>query len=799
MPRLLSLLATALFAGITFAQSTIDVNGQSYPVDTLEHYQVGPGTTYTRFDVRMGSTNHHLYLLTVDLENPYVKLEEEQGGDRMGATETLVSVSQRIDSLGHRPIGGVNCNFWIVSSQAVGTSEGLLGVPFAGTAKDGMLLGEPEGWNAGHGDRGFVMIDDMQRAFIRNLSYKGRVVKGSKSAAIRDVNRNRVNPNDNEIALFNRYCGATTRAIPDSAIEVIFDAPQGWAVNDSMTCVVTAVNHTGGTALTNNMGAFQARGARGNWCATNLAVGDTFAIYLGVYATSLTPDDDYSADSLAPHVMQMVTGNCLVMANGVLTSRNTNEQYNNQNYPRTMLATNNEGTRFWMLVSEKPGNYTAEMCAILRNDGATWAAGMDGGGSAQFNLFGATLNPTTEGTPRAVANSLFVINRAPESSEVARIEQVSTAAQQVDAYATYTPSLRFYNPYGTLLPAHTTPYTLSLAPASLGTIAADGRSFTAGPVAGEGVLTVTSGEATLSFPVSVEAGELHLRLDSVLTDHRPYTLEVLTGEAVVPADVLVWESADESIVQVENGVITGIANGETVVRGVLGESHLEQPVKVEIPQDSLYLWREYVSLLAPSLGTEALLDASKGFEPTLSLSEDSAVTRLDFTFAVTRSAYVRFTPQLPLYALPDSLILMLRTDALVKNMRVYGRGNMAASKATFTSSVLPDTAWTRIAVPVSAWTDVTDRASYPVWFEGFELQLDSKTAAGDRYVEWQTPLLRYADYVLPEPDALDEIDAFDITSSFGSDSSVPTKFWHNGHLYILYHSHLYTPLGLSLR
>lgn len=732
-------LATYLHAG------TIDINGTTYPSDTLAHYQVGPGTYYTRFNVQIGSTQHRLYMLDMDLTNPFVKIEEYQSQDRMGATERMDAAHPKIDSVGHRPIGSVNCNFWVVASQAVGTSEGLLGQPFAGSAKDGMLIGQPDSWNNGHGDRGYVMIDEMNRALIRNLEYKGRVCKGSSSASIRDVNRNRVTPNANEIALFNRYCGAATRAIADTVVEVVFDALDGWQINDTMPCVVLSRNTTGGTALTGNQGALQARGARGDWCRTHLAVGDTFQIYLGMFATSLTPDDDFSGDSIAPHVMQMVTGNCLVMANGVLTSRNTNEGYNNQNYPRTMLATNNEGTHFWMLVSEKPGNYTGEMCGILKNDGATWAAGMDGGGSAQMNLFGSILNPTTEATPRAVANSLFVVNTAPDCDTVSRIDWATNEAT-VSSFAAYTPAFRVYNRYGTLLTGDVA-YTLTCEPASLGTISEDGQHFTAGAISQTGTLTMHVGDVSASQTVRVEAGELSLRWDSIVVDCRPYELQVLSSlegkQSPIPASAFTWTSSDEAVATVEDGVVHAVANGRAVLQGTLGETTLTKVVLVQIPA------AEYQPIANfDSVGlVDCKLEASSGFNPTISKADIPNAYTLRFDYSVVRGAYLHYLPNIPMYGLPDSLFVDVQTDAQISKVTLVAAASDGKKKLISLKDV-PESGHYIFSLS-SLLSEPSDRGAYPFSFNGLEFMLDSKTSVGSHTLTFSVPTLVYPCWEAP--------------------------------------------------
>lgn len=774
------------------SSGTLEIGGNLCPVDTLENYQVGPGTMYTRFNVKIGSTVHHLYLLTVDLTNPYVKLEEGQGGDRMGSTELMTRAHQRIDSAGHRPIGSVNCNFWVVSSQAVGSSEGLLGQPFAGSAKDGMLIGEPEGWNSGHGDRGFVMIDNLNRAFIRNLSYKGRVYKDGKSAVIRDVNRNRVNPDQNEIALFNRYCGAATRTVADTVVEVVFDAVEGWTINDTMTCVVRSVNTSGGTPLTGNMGALQGRGSRGDWCRTHLAVGDTFQIKLGMYATSLTPDDNYSADSLAPRIMQMVTGNCLVMANGQLTSRNTNEGYNNQNYPRTMLATNNEGNRFWMLVSERPGNYTAEMCEILRHDGATWAAGMDGGGSAQMNLFGAILNPTTEGTPRAVANSMFVVSTAPDDENVADLQFVDNYPSTVASFADYTPVIRAYNQYGWLLSSDWQDYSLTCEPASLGTISPDGKTFIAGATSGEGTLTVHMGAISSSKSLKVNTGELSLRLDSVLIDTREYPIPVqsIAGGATysVSPSALSWTIADPAICDVQNGLLRGLTNGTTSIHGSLEGAQLDMAVTVEIASASSL--RDSMTFVSPSAIWE--LKSSASTDLAFSTDENGDIG-FDFSLTSVRSPQIRLNGDYQLYSLPDSLQVTVSSNATIKQMGFIATA-ATNRKETLTKGVIKQTPADGTEVTytldfASMGIDVEDIASYPIRLQSIVITLQDVALKTNYRIKLKDLRLFYHNYVEPAPDAMELQDA----------EIVSYKLIRDGQVLILKNGRLYNVLGNELR
>ena len=751
MKHLFTLLSAVLLSAHLSA-GMIDVNGTLCPSDTLEQYQVGPGTTYTRFNVSINNKQHRMYMLTIDLTNPHIKIEEYQAKDSMGATEDMRVAHQKIDSAGHRPIGAVNCNFWCVSGNISSPSSayaGLLGQPFSGTAKDGVLIGNPSDWNA-QGDRGFFMIDELGRALIRNMKWNGRVSKGAdKGRAIRDCNRRRNNPNANEIALFNRYAG-TTRAVADTVIEVVFEPIDGqeWAINDTMQCVVLSRNNTGLTKLTGKMGALQGRGERGNWVNNNLQVGDTFQIKLGMYSQSETPDDNFSGDSIAPRVMQMVTGNCLVMAEGQLTSRNYNEGYNNQNYPRTLLATNNEGNRLWLLVSQDPGNYTHEMCAIVRNDGATWAAGMDGGGSAQMEVLNEYKFISRDGSPRPVANSLFVVSTAPDDSLISSMAFYEPAPT-IASYASYTPALRAYNQYGVLLSNDFRDYTLSVSPASLGTISADGKTFIAGATAGTGTLTATFGAVQVSQPITIEEGEVRLAFDSVLIDTREYTIQAYSGDDSNPLLVdpayFSWTTNDARICAIsEAGALRGLSNGETTIQGTLGNNNVNMYVTVEIPDAPTLMQTRF-------LGEDTTIWTLKnGSNPiNWGMTADSIAT-LNFAVSSARNPQISLTGDLRLYSLPDSIELIVESPTKLKSVGLIAQAHNSTNtvSASITDELPANTLGYYKAAISDFKLDTTDIGIWPVCLTKIVLTLTDVTVKQPYELKLHGIRLHYHNYMI---------------------------------------------------
>ncbi len=736
MKRICAFIFAAIATVSMLQAATIDINGTAYPVDTTAHYQAGPGVWHTRFSVKIGSNTHHCYLLEIDMTNPHNKVEEWQAQSQMGKQETMASAHKKLDAPNHRTVGGVNCNFWVVTSQNTGNREGLLGQPFSGTARNGVLIGEPDSWNSSKGDRGFVMVDRNDKVWIDNMKFQGRITIGDSTQTINDVNRPRVTPKENEICLFNHYMGAIpTRAY--DGVEVVF-ATQEWNINGTMTGVVESVNKTGGTVIKEGQGVLQARGTKQGFIE-QLKVGDTFTMKLGVVSTNNT--------SWKPDVMQMVTGNCLVMVNGELTDRNTNEDYNNKNYPRTMLATNNEGNRMWMMVAEKPGMFTAQMCGILKNAGATYAAGMDGGGSAQMCLDGQVINPTTEGSARAVANSIWVISTAPDDSIVARLESAEETIR-LPRYGVFAPVFRSYNQYGVLL-SHAQPNVVLSCDEKTGYINEEGHFVC---LAG-GTLTATCDNATKTFQVElVPTTGIDIRLDSVVVmnnTHYPIEVNATASGTTLPifGSALAWTVEDPTICSVsEAGELNGIANGVTTVIGEIDGQRDSLRVIVEIPNANPLCANRF---MGDEAGIWTIKASSDAWNTALITNADGKAV-IDFTYGPARQPNIELQTDSRLFGLPEQITLPIVLDKdLLTNVNFKVQAANATSPEQYKYEDI------KVGEQTVATFDVakecgTDIAIFPLRIKGIQFNLNtSALKAGDHcQIVLEGLYLHYGDLVV---------------------------------------------------
>ena len=612
MKKLILILSIIMSANLLAQHGTINIQANldstkilQYEIDTLESYQVGPGIIYTRFDITNSGTKRHCYIYEVDLTNPYNTVEESHH-TTIGYTERMADAHLRLDAPNHRSIGSVNCNFWIVSTQDEGKYNNLTGVACTGQVSNGKIGANITNWNIGHGDAdpvfgrsqdiGYLMIDGQKKAHIDQFSWDAHLAIHGQSMPISETNRNRNNPSDNEVVLFNSDMGTKatlTKAEIDARlgtnlpmIELVVKLDQEWAINQHLFAEVVSINTTGGTKIEDGYAVLRGRGTGKTFLET-AQVGDKVQFIIGMYESST---------GARPDIQQLSAGNCYVMREGRLTNRNWNEDYNNKNYPRTGFGVSRDHNTLWMMVMEKPGMYTHEMASILRHFGAWEAAGADGGGSAQFNLGGQIINPTTEGVPRAVGNSIVLFSTAPDDSIVTEMRTTSTLIR-LPKYAAIKPDFLGYNQYGLLVDKQLPNVQLSCAPET-GYITEDGYFV----CLGNGILTASYGEASLPIEiVLVDAAAPKLRLDSVLiSTGLDYPIEI-NGELdnkqfdMLPS-AFTWTVDDPAICQVENGILKGLQNGRTTIHGSIGDITLHLIVKVEAPQHTPYLWEDMIDI-----------------------------------------------------------------------------------------------------------------------------------------------------------------------------------------------------------
>ena len=792
------LIPTLLLSLMTMAQhGTINIQTNldstvilQYDIDTLESYQVGPGIIYTRFDITSNKgLLRHCYIYEVDLTNPYNTVEESHH-PTMGYTERMADAHVRLDAENHRSIGSVNCNFWIVSSQDDGKYNNLTGVPCTGQVRNGKIGTNITYWNIGHGevwldrkqDIGYLMIDDQKKAHIDQYSWDAHLAIGDQSMPINEVNRNRSNPGDNDLVMFNSDMGTKTtltKAEIDARlgndlplIEVVVKLEQDWAINEHMFAEVVSINTTGGTKIEDGYAVFRGRGT-GKTFLENAKVGDRVQFIIGMYE---------SYYGTRPKIKQLSAGNCYVLNEGKLTIRNWNEDYNNKNYPRTGFGVSKDHNTLWLMVMEKPGMYTHEMASILRHFGAWEAAGADGGGSAQFNLGGQILNPTTEGTPRAVGNSIFLFSTAPDDNIVTEMRTTSTF-MRLPKYAAIKPDFLGYNQYGMLIDKKLPGVTLTCNPET-GYITEDGYFV----CLGSGVLTASYGEAALPIEiVLVDEGNPTLRLDKVLiSNNTKYAIEINgvvdNKNFMILPSAVTWTIDDPTICAIDDkGVLTGLDNGKTTVHGVLGNTMLTLDVEVQTMDKDMLLWEDMINVDQ----RWTVKPTSSSWNTAMQIN-DAGLAELYLNYTAGRNPKITMTADTALYATPRFFELRMTPPSdLISRIDIkLIANNGIESNHTYLEPTADQALKIQIDID-SVFGVNNDIAIYPVQLHTISFTLNTKAKKQEYHIPFEGIYLHYGEQIASK---LEDAP----TSKSVSDTQ---KLLYNGQLIIINNNKIYNILG----
>lgn len=730
MFRRLVLFLLIMIKSISVLASSINILGVEKQIDTLECRMVGPGINYTKFVLPEYPLT--AYMLTIDLKNSYNSVETFQAENELKKTEGMTKAYHRLSRDSHKAIAGVNGNFWIVSGQ--GQPNELLGIPHSGSIMNGEIITDPNNWNRGREDTepgldiGFAMLDTNKKALIDDINFEGKVtIPNVGDYLLSEINRVR---NPNELVMFNGFLGNQPTRTDDNGVEVfIKPTTEKWGVNKNVECVVTRIiADKGGNFLEAGESVLSGNGT-GRAFLEKLSVGDRVFVTMAIKTLG---------NNEFPAVREMITGNALVMKNGVLTNRNYNETYNSMLYPRTGIGVSQDGNNLFMIVIDKQGASqgasTETMCGILKACGAVDITSMDGGGSAQMMLDGAIVNKPADGRERAVANGWLLFHNAPQDDVIARIE-FEDHNIQIPIFASYKPNILGYNQYGVLIDKNVSEFNLTCSD-DIGYIR-ENQTLVASHSAGSGFITAEVNGVRVTKSLNIVKSNISIKLDSVLIDNREgYTIEVFSTakdkDMIVEPHYLDWSIEDPSICSIQNGVLKAIKNGRSLIMGSLGDFCDTLIVNVEIPHTEILLADKFNPedwTLTATSGLNAVMNT----ENRPNMWEHGAA--VNYVYKVVRLPKIELTKKITFYGLPDSLKLIFNAGETSLNRVILSlKSNNATQSVSkeFTSIVKKTD--TEISIGLKDWFDTTDISTYPLQFEYISFYIDpSSMSAGKSY------------------------------------------------------------------
>lgn len=753
---LLSTLATLAGMGAVVAE-TIDLGGTPYEVTTLIERDLGPGVHYTR--IRIPDYPLNVNILQMDMNNPYNSIETTIGQETMFRTETLANAAARQSYEGHQVIGGANGNFWCVSNQYP-YSDLLLGSCFNANLRNGMIATETNMWSdqwcGGYKETGLVAVGKDKTLYINNWPFYG-VISSDKTGDIVIHQTNKV-CRDNQTCLYNGWYDSEMTFMPVNQIDNHFqivenvsteiyltlDADQQWMAGRSITFTVGDIKSDGPNGTRGEYDAvLVARGSCKDALAS-LAVGDKMTVRYG-WSSELDGNGE------CPEIVQAIGGNTFVMTNGQMTEQNYHQTYNTQVYSRCAYGTDASRKKLYIIVIDKStdakygisaGCPTDIMCDIIRYYGCTEMTNVDAGGSAQMLIEGSVINTTTEYTPRAVANGMFLYDIAPKDETITRLEFEDYQLKS-PIYATSSPVILGYNQYGTLVDKNVQGITFS-CDAELGTC--EGSEFTAGGTAVTGMLTASLGDVSVSKEMTVVGADMAIRIKNLLIDAtREYRIEVTS---TVDGQTFTYDPAkldfaveDPTVISIDdNGVLRGLKEGCTSYTCTIGDFSDQANVTVEIA-DAPYIlhntWSDW-----KITGASGITGAA--------INDDGLIS---FTYGSPRTPTIKATKENVFYSLPDRLWFSFKSSLAIKDIQIDlrnatdVRARTTKIESTDESGLFDADKTYNIALPMESAGDMADLINYPLSLQSVTFTINSGSASkGEHSIQLTDLRAEYDNY-----------------------------------------------------
>lgn len=468
----LGTLILGLMACVPLANAeSFTAGGKTYNYSVVSSSEPSAGVKHTRMRFTSPST-FNVSVMEVNLSNPDVSVEVFAGQDQLFKTESLTNLYTRKQNAGRNIVAAQNGHFWSMSTQST-TSAGVYAINtlLGGAMVNGKILTETnytnDQWNGGPSRHGVLGITSDGKAYIDNYQTVVKAMCPAKWGT--DENSNTLLVTEiNKYCIASDYMALFTPEYPSTrAIKVINTAGGQPGSEVTGTATVLYLKMDEGQTMKNNQ-----------WVTAKVAEISTNSstVTRGSYDFVLVAAPGVSKNVLAsvavgdqmkfkyywqhvndanniPNFENVMAGNAIVMKDGAVTSRATDESYNTSAYARSLYGVSADNSKMYMVVVDKGSNNPegnsngancTQMAYIMKHFGADDVLQCDGGGSAQMMVKGTLVSKSNDSSGvRSVASGIAVYSNSEISDEGGNDDSVT----EEDTYDEVTPADGAANPY----------------------------------------------------------------------------------------------------------------------------------------------------------------------------------------------------------------------------------------------------------------------------------------------------------------------------------------------------------------
>lgn len=722
MKKLL-LLSTLAAISLTASAADLPLNGQEYPVDTMivKHY-VGPGTQYAYY--RCPTRPLDIFVLEIDLTNPYITMEVWNGGQAAVAAEQPSSVGRRYKANGVDVVAVHNGDFYTTNLHEAGISR--MGLYGAGECIFN-ATGNP-----------LFIIDEDGTPWIDNVNFNGTVTRSdAASTRLHTVNQLRLEwesaSHANQLSLYTPAFGSKMHMNSTGGTVAVIRPTAGSAVftpNTKLTMEVVSVQPNPGQIDIPSDGAVLHGVGSSATFLDGVKAGETIEVYLGSSMPSY-PNHKNIRDAVGG------SGH-IILRNGEICNINDPSLH-----PRTFMGISKDQKTIYSVVVDGRSAASAgidldDEGRLLKWLGAWDGINLDGGGSSCMVVNDDIQNHNSDGNERAVGNGVIFYSTAPKDLATASIS-FEPGDWRLPVGSTITPRILGFNKYGLLIDKNLTDITLSCDP-EIGTVSSDGRTiiFSTKPVSGSITATTADGLST-QINVNVHQAEATATVTEYIIDNRDDYDIVLSSKIgaqnyKISSSTIDWTSADTDVATVSNGSVRGVNNGTTIITGKADHFNGSITVSTEnVDGNSRYAFfgipsSELTIKQAGGTGIKA-----EQFENGFALTYTGNGSARGSFIQVGNNT----SGNIVTYGLPDAITLEINPGDAPVNQIAMNYIDHLGNRGTlqFTTTAVPANQLTKITLPLKNIVDVTDNSVYPLIFNSLRMTMGTSKSKTEYRIE----------------------------------------------------------------
>ncbi|MBW6458805.1 MAG: hypothetical protein K0B52_06570, partial [FCB group bacterium] len=232
-------------------------------------YQVGPGSFYSYYEEK--TKPWALFVVEIDITNPYITLETVKGGNRLYSRDTPSSMSAKSNAPGHSIVSAINGDYYH-------TGGDHLNAPISPQVMNGEFV-----WGFSNNRSAFSFNEDKKPNII-NAQFNGVVLARDTldqwvSRTLNSVNYPR---GTDHLVLFNNFRGVSTNT-NSYGFECQASVIDPWIVNDTVRCVIESrEKYVGNMPIPAGKIVLSGHGTAIPFMETNFQIGDTVKIVQGL-------------------------------------------------------------------------------------------------------------------------------------------------------------------------------------------------------------------------------------------------------------------------------------------------------------------------------------------------------------------------------------------------------------------------------------------------------------------------------------------------------------------------------------